>query len=351
MITETTDNNGGKVLYDADCAFCSRWARRGERWFIGRGYRFEPLPADADEMKLITARGVTFGGADAIVELARYLWWTWPMWALSRVPGMMPLFRAGYRGFAANRYCLGGRCEIRPATSALPAVLLPVAALLWHGWLPAWVFMWVMVGAVVGGVVGLTGWRPRDGVGRVGPGLVKMMIGALLLWGVARWMPAPLGQGWVGMMGLVLMLHFGAVHCLLAVCGFEPIMREPLRARTLSEFWGERWNRVFPQMMRQLVFEPVRRWTSAPVALLAVFAVSGLLHELVISLPARGGYGLPTVYFLIQGVGLLVERKLRESYRPAFTWIVVVGPVYWLFHPPFIERVVLPMMRAVGAIN
>src|SRR5258708_16067523 len=59
------------------------------------------------EMRLLKANGDTIGGADAIVEVARQIWWGWPVFALSRIPGMMPLFRALYRGVAARRHCLG----------------------------------------------------------------------------------------------------------------------------------------------------------------------------------------------------------------------------------------------------
>jgi hypothetical protein len=33
-----------------------------------------------------------------------------------------------------------------------------------------------------------------------------------------------------------------------------------------------------------------------------------------------------------------------------FTMLVVAGPAFWLFHPPFIGRVVLPFMQAIGAL-
>ena len=348
--TEITDNTRNIVRYDAECAFCIAWARRAQRWLNGRGFRFEPLAQQADEMAIVTASGVTLGAADAVVYLARHIWWGWPLWAVNHLPGVMRLTKRAYRWLATKRYCLNGRCEVKPKRSAWPSILLPVAAVAWKPALPAWGFMWAMVAALVVGMIGLTGWRPSVGREQVLPGFCKMTLGAALFWGAARWMPGELACGWVGMIGLVLMLHFGLVHWLMAVCGFESIMRQPLRARSVSEFWGARWNRAFPEMMRPLVFEPVKQMWGAKTATVAVFALSGLLHELVISLPAGAGYGLPTLYFLIQGVGVLTERKMRQSWRRFIACVVIVGPVFWLFHPLFVQRVIIPMMEALGAI-
>ena len=89
-----------------------------------------------------------------------------------------------------------------------------------------------------------------------------------------------------------------------------------------------------------------------------VFVVSGLIHDLVISLPARGGYGLPTLYFLLQGVGVTVERSqigggfgLGQGVRGWwFMMAVLTLPVFGLFHPWFVLRVILPFMQAIHAL-
>ena len=88
------------------------------------------------------------------------------------------------------------------------------------------------------------------------------------------------------------------------------------------------------------------------------FLGSGLLHELVISLPARGGYGLPTIYFMLQAAGMAFERSaigrkmgLAAGFKGwIFTMIVAAGPAFWLFHPPFVKLVVIPFMEAMHAL-
>ena len=165
------------------------------------------------------------------------------------------------------------------------------------------------------------------------------------------------------MFGLILLLHFGAFHLVALLwqslgIKAEPIMSAPLRSRSLGDFWGKRWNLGFRQLAHELIFRPLHRKLGADAAGLLVFMISGLIHDLVISLPARGGYGLPTLYFLLQGTGITVERSrfgkrlgLGHGIRGWFFMMVfLTAPVYWLFHPWFVLRVILPFMQAIHAL-
>ena len=116
------------------------------------------------------------------------------------------------------------------------------------------------------------------------------------------------------MAGLVLLLHFGSFQIVAlmwqsAGMNAKPIMSAPLRATSLAEFWGKRWNLGFRQLGYELIFRPLHRVLGVELAGLLVFLVSGLIHDLVISVPARGGYGLPTGYFLLQGAGITMEHS------------------------------------------
>src|SRR5207247_60402 len=118
------------------------------------------------------------------------------------------------------------------------------------------------------------------------------------------------------------------------------------------------WNTGFRALANDFVFRPLLRPMGAVGAAAATFLASGLVHDLVISVPARGGFGRPTLYFLIQFAGVLLERT-RLARRLGFgrglpgrvyMLVVTIAPMPLLFHPPFVQRVMVPLLRAIGAI-
>ena len=118
------DRNAGSVFYDAECPLCVSAAHRFERVLARRRLDLVPLQTpgasklfgvSADrllaEMRLRLDDGTVFGGAAAVVEIARRIWWAWPLWALSRLPGAMRPMRATYRWAADHRSCTDSGCK------------------------------------------------------------------------------------------------------------------------------------------------------------------------------------------------------------------------------------------------
>jgi alginate O-acetyltransferase complex protein AlgI len=162
---------------------------------------------------------------------------------------------------------------------------------------------------------------------------------------------------------MAFLLHFGAFRAVsifwrLVGVDATPLMRAPIAAVSVGEFWGKRWNTAFHVLARDLLVAPLRGTIGIRPATLAAFAASGLVHELVISVPARAGFGLPMAYFVLQGLALVLERSsvghrlgLGCGMRGRLFVIGITAlPAVALFHPFFIERVVLPFMRFLGAL-
>jgi hypothetical protein len=110
------------------------------------------------------------------------------------------------------------------------------------------------------------------------------------------------------------------------------VHNHPPLMRSVGDFWGCRWNLWFSDWFRYAVFGRCRR---RPVsALILVFALSGLMHEWVINVPlwfvtGRFLFGTMMLYFLLQAVGILVERRFlkgRARWRIALAWLVVFVP-------------------------
>jgi hypothetical protein len=69
------------------------------------------------------------------------------------------------------------------------------------------------------------------------------MIGAALFWVVPMVIPAEyrIVAAWIGMIGIILMLHFGSFHalsCFWRMLGIDakPLMNRPLSSLSVSEF-------------------------------------------------------------------------------------------------------------------
>lgn len=199
--------------------------------------------------------------------------------------------------------------------------------------------------------------RPREWWTAIG----KIAFGAAFFFGAARMIPPQHAYiaGWTGMIGLVLILHFGVFHllsCWWRSRGVEarPLMNRPLMSTSLSEFWGRRWNTAFRDLTHRFLFRPFTSWFGPRLGLLAGFVFSGAVHDLVISVPAHGGYGGPTIFFAIQGAGILIERGafgrrigLGSGWvGRMFTFVALVAPVFLLFHRPFVVGIIVPFMRA-----
>jgi len=148
--------------------------------------------------------------------------------------------------------------------------------------------------------------------------------------------------------GLSLLLHFGVFGVLAALwrragadCG--PLFRAPLRSTSLGEFWSRRWNLAFSEMTALVVYRPVSVAVGRRTGLLAAFVLSGLLHEVAISLPVGAGFGGPLLYFAIHGVLTLVERQ-RGPFGRVATMASLALPLPLLFHAPFLRGVVWPLL-------
>ncbi|HLL53694.1 MAG TPA: membrane bound O-acyl transferase family-domain-containing protein [Myxococcaceae bacterium] len=174
-----------------------------------------------------------------------------------------------------------------------------------------------------------------------------------------EWLPFPpslrLLQGWGLMAGLLVATFFGGTRLLTGAWralgrDVPQLFDQPFRARNLADWWGRRWNLSVHTVLLETVWKPLRHGLGPAGATDAVFLTSGLLHEFLISYPARGGYGLPFCYFLIQTIGLRLERSrrlrplLRRSGVLASAWTLgmVLLPSPLLFHPPLVRALVGP---------
>jgi len=277
---------------------------------------------------------------------------------------------------------------------------LPAWADMWPGTLPAWAYMWSLSVVTFFGCKWLTwrraelpsdislvahltylfAWPGMEPRGFFAPqttesqvplrewlwALLKLTGGLLALFFVCPWLSktaiSPDGLAWCGMAAIAFVLHFGLFHLLSCFWRLQGktaplLMNLPICSSSVADFWGNRWNMAFRDITHRHLFGPLTRLWGPRRALLTGFFFSGLIHDLVISIPAGGGYGRPTLFFMLQALGILVSRTatgkwlgIHRGFRGwLFTLLVVVVPCPLVFHSKFATQVVLPFLKTIGA--
>lgn len=173
-------------------------------------------------------------------------------------------------------------------------------------------------------------------------GLLLMLAGTLgswLVWAM-EWR-----QILVMFVPMSLGFHFGALRVLkggLRAAGFpvRTLFPNVLEARGIGDFWSRRWNVGYSQMMQRLVGRPVELLAGADAGTMAVFFISGLLHELAITLPVRSGFGMPTAFFTLHGILTLLEKRRGRPFGKIPALLAVALPLGLLFPAEFQSEVI-----------
>lgn len=121
----------GQIFYDASCGLCRSAYERYGPMTERRGFSWIPLQEprartvlnlEGDEMpgeiKLLTRTGRLLGGVEAILYVAKHVWWAWPLWLLGQFPIIRPTMDLWYRWIAKHRHELSTACgiESKPPT-------------------------------------------------------------------------------------------------------------------------------------------------------------------------------------------------------------------------------------------
>jgi hypothetical protein len=133
------------------------------------------------------------------------------------------------------------------------------------------------------------------------------------------------------------------LYCLLGIDP-RPLHDDPIRAKTITEFWGRRWNRTVHRFLKQMVFIPVARRGYTELGMALTFVASAFIH-FAFMLPAVGlaWAAMMGVFFLVQLPFLWAERALGVARWPAplaRTWTLAL---LLASSPLFVE----PMLQIV----
>jgi len=133
----------------------------------------------------------------------------------------------------------------------------------------------------------------------------------------------------------------------------ENAMKNPIfESTSVSDFWGNRWNRVIHGALKRGVFKPVYKYSSKPWAVLATFLASGAFHEYLLLVVfaaeenANIAMGKNTAFMVWNAVIITIEYFVADMFlfqwmkknlpKPILTILILstAMPIaHWFIHP------------------
>jgi hypothetical protein len=124
------------------------------------------------------------------------------------------------------------------------------------------------------------------------------------------------------------------------------VQMQPILARSVSEFWGQRWNRPISNWLRTFCYQPWARRSRPRTGMAAAFLASTMIHFYFIwtALGLHAGIIMAS-FFLLQIPLVLMEQRLSVRHWPrVYARMWTVG-VLVLASPLFVD----PMLRLLTA--
>lgn len=123
----------GWLLYDDSCGFCRGVIGLGKPILLRLGYDYAPLQSDwlrghfaipsselLRDVRLLLPNGSNLAGTDVYRHIMQRLWWAYPIYLLSCVPGLRQLFDFSYRLIASNRQLVSKACGLNSPIRSKP---------------------------------------------------------------------------------------------------------------------------------------------------------------------------------------------------------------------------------------
>jgi hypothetical protein len=148
----------------------------------------------------------------------------------------------------------------------------------------------------------------------------------------AVWLPLSFSGGLTPNVALLLKLSCGALFAYV-VLDFSaqglrllhlffkadpgPLQRDPILSRSVTEFWGERWNLPVSRWLNLQFFRPLAKRGHPLAGMIAAFAASAALHFWLFFAAVDWERGLlAALFFLLQVPAILLERRWRVRRWP-----------------------------------